>query len=68
MKLIEGWKEKFPKLWSVRFALLAAVMSSIEVGISVFLTGKPPLFASLAALASFSAAVARIIAQPALHE
>lgn len=68
MTLIDGWKAKFPKLWSVRFALLAALMSSIEVGIGVYLTGKPPLFASLAALASFSAAVARIIVQPALHE
>jgi hypothetical protein len=68
MTLIEGWKEKFPKLWSVRFALLAAVMSSIEVGIGVYLNGKPPLFATLASVAAFGGALARIVVQPALHE
>lgn len=66
MQLIHDWKHKFPRLWSVRLALLAAVMSSIEVGMNVYLNGHPPLFASMAVFISLSAAAARVVAQPKL--
>lgn len=66
--LIDDWKRKWPKLWSVRFALLAAVASAVEVGVNLYANGTPPVMATLACLASLGAAVARVIAQPALHD
>ena len=66
-KFIEGWKEKFPKLWSVRLALLSAVLGVIEITLPLWQSLVPPLvFATLSTLAAVSAAVARIVAQPDL--
>lgn len=66
MQLIEDWKRQFPKLWSVRLALLAAVLSGLEVGVTFYLTGKPPMIAAGAMLVSIAAAVSRVVAQPSL--
>lgn len=68
MRLINDWKRKFPRLWSVRLAILAAVTSSIEVGFNLYLNGKPPVLATIATVIAISAAVARIVAQPAVGE
>lgn len=68
MQLIDDWKKKAPKLWSIRLGLLAGLLSGAEVVL--------PLFADLAprgwfAVASFvltvAALVARLVAQPKLH-
>lgn len=68
MKLIDDWKQKFPKLWSVRLALLSALLGVAEMTLPLFQTFVPPMtFALLSVAASLSAAVARIVAQPALH-
>lgn len=64
MTLIDDWKRQFPKLWSVRFSLLAALLSGIEVGLQLYLTGKTPVVALGAGLLSLGAAVARVVAQP----
>ncbi len=64
MTLIDDWKRQFPKLWSVRFALLAALLSGIEVGLQLYLTGKTPIVSLGAGLFSLGAAVARVVAQP----
>lgn len=64
MNLIENWKAQFPKLWSVRLALLAALISALEVGYNLYLTGQPPLIALSAMLVSLGSAIARIVAQP----
>lgn len=68
MKLIDDWKRKFPKLWSVRLSLLAAVASSVEVGIAYFGNGKTLFIAAVATLFSFGAAIVRVIAQPSLDK
>ncbi|CUI64808.1 Uncharacterised protein [Achromobacter xylosoxidans] len=34
MMLIQNWRRKFPRLWSVRLVLIAAVLSAIEVAIN----------------------------------
>lgn len=68
MKLIDDWKTKFPKLWSVRFALLSAVLSAGEVWLNLYATGQPPTFATAAFIASLLSAMARIIAQPELSK
>jgi len=62
--MIEDWKKQFPRLWSVRLALLAALLSAVEVAMNVWLTGKPPLIVLGACVVSLSAAIARVIAQP----
>lgn len=67
MQLIDDWKRQFPRLWSVRLALIAALLSGLEVGLNIYATGQPPLFAAFACFVSISSAVARIVAQPALR-
>lgn len=67
MQLINDWKRQFPRLWSVRLALLAAVLSAAEVGINVYITGQPPMMALSAMLVSLGSAIARIVAQPSLE-
>ena len=64
MAFIEDWKRQFPKLWSVRLALLSAVFSAIEAGFNVYTTGQPPLIALSAMLVSLGSAIARVVAQP----
>lgn len=69
MNLIADWRRKFPKLWSVRFALLAAVLSGVEVALPLFQDFIPRgPFAVLSLVAAVAAAVARIVAQPALTD
>jgi len=66
MKFINDWRAQFPKLWSVRFTLLAALASAIETGMHLYATGTAPLLVVAAGMASLGAAVARIIAQPSV--
>lgn len=68
MQLINDWKRKFPKLWSVRLSLLAALMSSIEVALNVYLTGRAPVIVLAAGLISLGAAASRVIAQADLSD
>ncbi|WP_454676679.1 DUF7940 domain-containing protein [Achromobacter marplatensis] len=67
MNLIRDWRRKFPRLWSVRLALLAALLSAVEVCMNLWLTGKPPLIVIGAGLFSLCAAIARVISQPRLN-
>lgn len=66
MKFIDDWKAQFPKLWSVRLTLAAAVASAIETGVHLYATGTAPLLVVAAGLASLGAAIARIVAQPSV--
>lgn len=68
MEFIEDWKKQFPKLWSVRFALVAALASAVETGMNLYATGTAPLLVVAAGLTSIGAAIARIVAQPALTQ
>jgi lysozyme len=47
-------------------SLLAALASGIEVGFNLYATGAVPMLVLIAAVVSFGAAVARVIAQPGL--
>lgn len=67
MNLIQDWRRKFPRLWSVRLSLLAALLSAFEVGMNLWLTGRPPLIVIGAGLFSLCAAIARVISQPRLN-
>lgn len=66
MKLIDDWRKQFPKLWSVRFALLAALASGIETGMNLYATGTAPILVIATGLSSIGAAIARIVAQPSV--
>lgn len=66
MAFIDDWKRQFPKLWSVRLSLLAAVLSALEVGVNLYATGSAPLIASGAMFVSLASAIARVIAQPSI--
>lgn len=66
MRFIDDWRKQFPKLWSVRFALLAALASAIETGMNLYATGTAPILVVATGLSSIGAAIARIIAQPKL--
>ena len=69
MQLITDWKSTFTKLWSVRLALLTAVFSALEVALPFFVDFVPPrTMAILATASACGSAIARIVAQPALHK
>lgn len=64
LTLIDEWQWVLRRAWSMRLALLAALLSAAEVGVNIlapsFPTGR---FAALAAVVSLAAAVARLCAQ-----
>jgi hypothetical protein len=69
MTLIEDAKSVLLKAWSVRLALLAALFSAAEVALPFFAPFLPPrTMAIFALLASTGAAIARIVAQPKMHD
>lgn len=64
MHLVSDWRRVLKSAWSIRFILLAGVLSGLEIVIPYFETAVPPgTFAALSALATGGAFVARIIAQ-----
>ena len=66
MKFIDDWKKQFPRLWSVRLSLLASLVGVGEVAHQTYVMGQPPMVVLSAALISLGAALARIVAQPAV--
>ena len=67
MTFIEDAKQVLLKAWSVRLALLGAIFSAAEVALPFFTDFVPPhTMAILAVITSGGAALARVIAQPAL--
>ncbi len=68
MELIEDAKTVLMKAWSVRLALLSAVLSAMEVALPFFTTFIPPhTMAILAVCTSAGAAIARVVAQPKMR-
>lgn len=69
MKLIEDAKTVFLQAWSVRLSVLAALFGAAEVALPFFAPFLPPrTMAILAVAASAGAAIARIVAQPTMHQ
>jgi hypothetical protein len=66
VSFIEDASKQFPKLWSVRFALLAAIASAIEAGMHLYANGTAPILVVAAGLTSLGAALARVVAQPSV--
>lgn len=67
MRLLWNWKQVLKKAWSIRFALISAVLSAMEFVIPYVSPAEPNgLFALAAGAVSLASALARIIAQPSL--
>lgn len=64
MNLIPNWREVLSKAWSVRFIVLATILSGLEVVLGIVDLGIPRgLFASVAGLVSAGALLARVLLQ-----
>lgn len=68
MTLIPDWKQVIRKAWSIKFMVLAALLSGVEVVIQIIepaMSADMPkgLFASLAGMVTAGALVARVLAQ-----
>ena len=61
MKLIEEWRVQLNRLWTVRWAILGAILASADQILAVFIGQLPPLvYAVLFAIIL----VARLLYQP----
>lgn len=66
MKLLPDWRNVLRKAWSIKFMVLAAIMSGAEVVMSILQpsnTLPPGVFAALAGVVTSAALVARLLAQ-----
>ena len=64
MQLYPNWKEIIRRSWSLRFVVLAGVLSGLEVILPFFSDEIPRnLFAALSFVAVSAAFVARLVAQ-----
>ena len=69
MELLPEWKRIARRAWSFRLTIIAALLSGAEVVLPLFIDVLPRnLFASLSFVAVVGAAVARVVAQPRMHE
>ena len=68
MTLLPDWQQIIKKAWSVKFMVLAALLSGCEAAVSILQPAiaeslPPGVFASLAGLVTAGALVARVLAQ-----
>jgi hypothetical protein len=68
MRLIPEWKRLLRRAWSIRLNLGAALLSAADTAWQTYTTGQPPIVAVITMVVSLSAAVARLVAQPKLHD
>ena len=60
MKLIDGWREKLNRVWSVRVAIFTALLASADLILAQFAYVVPPVvYAAL----SVAVIVARVLEQ-----
>lgn len=64
MKLYSNWKEILVKAWSIRFMLMAGILSGIEMILPLFADQFPKnIFAALSFVFVSAAFVSRLVAQ-----
>jgi hypothetical protein len=64
MQLYENWREIVRKAWSIRFMVLAGLLTGLEVVVPLMAGFLPHgLFAALAGLSTCAALIARLVAQ-----
>jgi len=64
MKLYDNWKDILKKAWSIRFMVLAALLTGLEVLLPLFNESIPKnTFAALSFVCVSAAFIARLVAQ-----
>jgi hypothetical protein len=64
MKLYDNWKDILTKAWSIRFMIIAGVLSACEIVLPLYVDAIPKdTFAILSAFFCCSALIARLVAQ-----
>ena len=64
MTLYENWQDILKKAWSIKFMILAGVLSGVEVALPFFEPMFPHgVFAALSSIAVGAAFIARLVAQ-----
>lgn len=64
MKLYDNWKDILKKAWSIRFIVLAALLTGLEVLLPFFNDSVPKhLFAAMSFVCVTAAFIARLVAQ-----
>lgn len=68
MKLYTNWKEIVRKAWSIKFIILAGILSAIEVVLPLFYDYfDRGVFAALSFIAVSAAFISRLIAQKGIE-
>ena len=69
MNLVHDWKRIIKRTWSIRLAILSALLSGLEMVLPLFGDVIPRnLFAALSFITAIAAGIARVIAQPRMYE
>lgn len=64
MRLYDNWKEILRRSWSLRFIILAGILSGCEIALPLFADDLPRnLFAALSFVFVCAAFIARLVAQ-----
>lgn len=67
--LIHDWRRVLKKAWSIRLMILAGFLSAVEAVLPFFQTHIPRGYFAIGTLIiTFAAVVARLYAQPKMHE
>jgi len=68
MKLITDWKRIWYRLWSIRLALLTAVLSAVEIGFEYYANGHASWIVFGISMSSLATAVSRVVSQDNLYD
>lgn len=72
MHLIPGWQRVLRRAWSIRFMVLAALLSAIEVALALLdaqlLGVSDGFFAAASAVVTAAALIARLLAQSDMED
>ncbi len=67
--LLDDWRRVLRRAWSIRLSVVAAIFTAAEVVVPLFGDVLPRgVFVLLAFSASIGAAIARLVAQPEMHQ
>lgn len=64
MMLIDDASRTWHKFWSVRLSAVSVIVSAVDAGWQVHMTGQPPYLALATAAISAGAGFSRLVAQP----
>ena len=69
LSLLDDWRRVARRAWSIRLSVVAAIFTAAEVVVPLFGDVLPRgVFVLLAFSASIGAAIARLVAQPEMHQ